>query len=192
MSKALVVSIPHQLGRAEAERRIKSGLATVRTHYSALFHIQEENWTGDRLLFNISTLGQSASGLIDFADDHVRLEVTLPWLLALIAEKLTPAIRKEATLMLEKKGAGYPGIGKIEQSVPTAITLAFVARHAACAPASSRSGPRAGPPRPHLHWRQRVRAPRCRPDARSGDRRKRGGPTNRGRARPPRADMRRL
>jgi hypothetical protein len=103
MSKALVVSIPHQLGRAEAERRIKSGLATVRTHYSALFHIQEENWTGDRLLFNISTLGQSASGLIDFADDHVRLEVTLPWLLALIAEKLTPAIRKEATLMLEKK-----------------------------------------------------------------------------------------
>jgi len=93
----------HQLGRAEAERRIKSGLATVRTHYSALFHIQEENWTGDRLLFNISTLGQSASGLIDFADDHVRLEVTLPWLLALIAEKLTPAIRKEATLMLEKK-----------------------------------------------------------------------------------------
>jgi hypothetical protein len=103
MSKPLVVSIPHQLGRAEAERRIKSGLANVRTHYSALFHIQEENWTGDRLLFNISTLGQSASGLIDFADDHVRLEVTLPWLLALIAEKLTPAIRKEATLMLEKK-----------------------------------------------------------------------------------------
>ena len=43
------------------------------------------------------------SGLIDFADDHVRLEVTLPWLLAMIAEKLTPMIRKEATLMLEKK-----------------------------------------------------------------------------------------
>ena len=103
MSKPLVVSIPHQLGRAEAERRIKSGLATVRAHYSTLFHIQEETWTGDRLLFNISTLGQSASGLIDFADDHVRLEVTLPWLLAMIAEKLTPAIRKEATLMLEKK-----------------------------------------------------------------------------------------
>jgi hypothetical protein len=103
MSKPLVVSIPHQLGRAEAQRRIKSGIASVRTHYSALFHIQEETWAGDRLLFNVSTLGQSASGTIDFADDHVRLEVMLPWLIALIAEKLTPAIQKEATLMLEKK-----------------------------------------------------------------------------------------
>jgi hypothetical protein len=33
----------------------------------------------------------------------VRLEVTLPWLLAKLAENLTPAIRKEGTLMLEKK-----------------------------------------------------------------------------------------
>jgi hypothetical protein len=53
-------------------------------------------------MFNISALGQGASGLVDFADDHVRLEVTLPWLLAKIAEKFTPAIRKEGTLMLEK------------------------------------------------------------------------------------------
>ena len=43
------------------------------------------------------------TGRIDIAEDHVRLEVTLPWLLAKFAEKLTPAIRKEATLMLEKK-----------------------------------------------------------------------------------------
>jgi len=41
--------------------------------------------------------------VIDVADDHVRLEVTLPWLLAKIAEKFTPAIRKEGVLMLEKK-----------------------------------------------------------------------------------------
>jgi ATP-dependent DNA ligase len=33
------------------------------------------------------------------ADDHVRL----PWPLAVVAEKLTPEIRKEGTLMLEKK-----------------------------------------------------------------------------------------
>jgi hypothetical protein len=37
------------------------------------------------------------------ADDHVRVEVTLPWLLAVVAEKITPAIQKETTLMLEKK-----------------------------------------------------------------------------------------
>ena len=103
MSKPLVVSIPHRLGREEASRRIKSGLASARAHYSAFLTIHEETWAGERLAFNVSALGQSATGSIDIAEDHVRLEVTLPWLLAKIAEKLTPAISKEGTLMLEKK-----------------------------------------------------------------------------------------
>ena len=94
MSRPLIVSIPHRLGREEAGRRIKSGLTAARTNYS---------WSGDRLAFNLSALGQTAAGFIDVADDHVRLEVQLPWLLAVVAEKLTPAIRKEGTLMLEKK-----------------------------------------------------------------------------------------
>jgi hypothetical protein len=93
----------HHLGREEAAHRIKSGLSAARTNYSALLTIREETWTGDRLAFNLSALGQSAVGVIDVADDHVRLEVQLPWLLAMVAEKLTPAIRNEGTLMLEKK-----------------------------------------------------------------------------------------
>jgi hypothetical protein len=103
MSQPLIVSIPHRLGREEAARRIKSGLANARENYSAFMNIQQETWSGDRLDFNLSVLGQSAAGRIDFADDNVRVEVTLPWLLAKIAEKITPAIRKETTLMLEKK-----------------------------------------------------------------------------------------
>jgi hypothetical protein len=103
MSKPLIVSIPHRLGREEATRRIKSGLGTARSNYSAFVTIHQETWAGDRLAINITALGQNAHGFIDVAEDHVRLEVTLPWLLAKIAEKLTPAIRKEATLMLEKK-----------------------------------------------------------------------------------------
>jgi hypothetical protein len=87
----------------EAARRIKAGLATVRTHYAPLLTIHEENWNGERLAFDVSALGQHASGFIDIADDHVRLEVTLPWLLAKLAEKFTPVLRKEGTLMLEKK-----------------------------------------------------------------------------------------
>ena len=65
------------------------------------FH--EQAWSGDRLTFRASALGQQASGLIDVLDDSVRIEVTLPWLLGKIAEKLIPAIRRESTLMLEKK-----------------------------------------------------------------------------------------
>jgi len=103
LSKPLIVSIPHRLSREEAARRIKSGLTAARTNYSALLTIHEETWSGDRLAFNLGALGQSAVGFIDVADDHVHLEVQLPWLLAVVAEKLTPAIRKEGTLMLEKR-----------------------------------------------------------------------------------------
>ena len=103
MSKPLVVTIPHRLGREEAVRRLKSGLGTVRTNWSHVFAIQEETWTGDHLQFQVSAVGQAASGSIDVLDDHVNLVVYLPWLLAKLAAAIQPLVRKEGTLMLEKK-----------------------------------------------------------------------------------------
>jgi hypothetical protein len=103
MSRPVTVSIPHRLGREEAVRRLKSGLGSARSGYAHLMAVQEETWTGDHLQFRVSALGQSASGTIDVADDHVRLEVTLPWLLARLAEKIVPAVQKQGTLLLEKK-----------------------------------------------------------------------------------------
>jgi Putative polyhydroxyalkanoic acid system protein (PHA_gran_rgn) len=103
MAKPLVVSIPHRLGKDEAVRRLKSGIGKVRTDYGHLFAIHEETWTGDHLQFRVAALGQAASGSIDVRDDHVNLTVILPWLLAKLAETIQPLIRKEGTLMLEKK-----------------------------------------------------------------------------------------
>jgi hypothetical protein len=103
MSKPLLVSIPHHLGRDEAVRRLKTGLGSVRTNFSHLFTVQEETWTGDRLAFRVSALGQAASGTIAVFDDRVDLEVFLPWLLAKLAAAIQPLIRREGTLMLEKK-----------------------------------------------------------------------------------------
>jgi len=51
----------------------------------------------------LRALGQSADGMIDVAEDHLRLEVSLPWLLAKLSERLGPAIRKEGALVLAKK-----------------------------------------------------------------------------------------
>jgi hypothetical protein len=72
-------------------------------NFGHLFSIQEEIWNDDHLQFRVSALGQVASGSIDVAEDHVRLEVLLPWLLAKLAESLQPLIRREGTLLLEKK-----------------------------------------------------------------------------------------
>ena len=103
MSKPLVVSIPHRLGKEEAVRRLKCGLGEAQSRFSHLFTVHEETWTGDHLQFRLSALAQTISGGIDVTDDQVRLEVTLPWLLAKIVATLQPLIRKEGTLMLEKK-----------------------------------------------------------------------------------------
>ena len=103
MSKPLIVSIPHRLGKEEAVRRLKSGPGAVRANWGRVFAIQEETWTGDCLRFQVSALGQSASGSIDVRDDHVNLVVFLPWLLAKLAAAIQPLVHKEGILMLEKK-----------------------------------------------------------------------------------------
>ena len=103
MSKPFVVSIPHRLGREEAVRLLKSGLGSARANYANLFTVEEETWSGDHLDFRIAALGQAASGSIDVSDDQATLQVFLPWLLAKLAEAIQPLVRKEGTLLLEKK-----------------------------------------------------------------------------------------
>jgi hypothetical protein len=79
MSAPLIVSIPHRLGREEATRRLKGGLTRAAASIPVL-QVDEERWEGDRLVFRVRALGQAASGHLDVAEDHARLEITLPWL----------------------------------------------------------------------------------------------------------------
>lgn len=103
MSKPLIVSIPHRLGREEALRRIKAGISGVRQDYAQVVQIREEIWSGDRLSFAVTAMKQQVSGTIDVMENEVKLEVTLPWLLARVAHGIDGLIRKRGTLMLEKK-----------------------------------------------------------------------------------------
>jgi hypothetical protein len=102
MSQPLVVSIPHSLGKEEALRRLRPGLTRAAASFPVLA-VDEEVWAGDRMNFRVRALGQAASGTVDVADDHVRLEVTLPWLLQKFAQVAQAAIRARGHLLLEKK-----------------------------------------------------------------------------------------
>jgi hypothetical protein len=102
MSAPLVVSIPHRLGREEATRRLKAGLTRAAASVPVL-QVDEERWEDNRMIFRVRALGQSASGHVDVADDHVRLEVTLPWLLQRFAEVAQAAIRNRGNLLLTKR-----------------------------------------------------------------------------------------
>lgn len=102
MSAPLIVSIPHRLSREEARRRLQSGLTRAASHVPVL-SVDEEHWDGDRMTFRVRALGQAASGQVDIADDHVRLEVMLPWLLQRFAEVAQKAIRQSGRMLLEKR-----------------------------------------------------------------------------------------
>lgn len=102
MPGPLIVSIPHSLGREEAMRRLKTGLSRAASHVSML-KVDEERWEDNRMIFRVRALGQAASGHVDVAEDHVKVEVTLPFLLQRFAEMAQIAIRERGKLLLTKK-----------------------------------------------------------------------------------------
>ncbi|CAN5227005.1 polyhydroxyalkanoic acid system family protein [soil metagenome] len=103
MAQPFIISIPHQLGKDEAICRLKAGLGSIRSEYGKILQVHEEIWSADRLAFQLTALTQRVSGTINVAEDHVKLEVMLPWLLAGLAHGVQATIRARATRMLEKK-----------------------------------------------------------------------------------------
>ena len=91
MSAPLVVSIPHSLGREEAMRRLKEGLSRTASSVPVL-KVDEERWEDNRMIFRVRALGQAAAGHVDVADDHVTVEVMLPWLLPRRSQSAIAAI----------------------------------------------------------------------------------------------------
>ncbi len=103
MTEPLIVVIPHRLGKDEAARRIKDGFTRAKSEFSHLIRVEQDAWEGDRLSFAAAALGQHAHGTIDVYDGAVRLEVTLPWLLARFAHAVQRVVGQRGQLLLEKK-----------------------------------------------------------------------------------------
>ena len=102
MSDTVTATIGHHLGKVEAIRRLKEGFARTSSHLGPIA-LENETWEGDTLRFRIHALGQSAAASIEVLEDALRIEVSLPWLLAKAVKGLLPILRKEATLLLERK-----------------------------------------------------------------------------------------
>jgi hypothetical protein len=101
MPVPVVVTIPHKLGREEAAKRLKHGFSGLRKGLGGNFAVLKDEWRGDHLDFSAALLGQTTKGTVDVADDHVRLEVELPWVLALLANKAKVLVESQGRLMLE-------------------------------------------------------------------------------------------
>jgi Putative polyhydroxyalkanoic acid system protein (PHA_gran_rgn) len=103
MSKPLVVTISHSLGRQGAKRQIENGIGSIRSQLSAFAMSIDDHWTDDRLDFRLVAVGQVVTAKVEVSDDVVRVEVNLPGMLGMLADKIASRVRDQGTKMLEKK-----------------------------------------------------------------------------------------
>lgn len=105
MSRPVTVILKHDLGAAEASRRLREGFGRIRQSLSGgmMFRF-EESWASDTALrFTARGLGQTIDGAVDVFPQHIRIEATLPGLLASLAEIIAGRVEKEGQILLEKK-----------------------------------------------------------------------------------------
>jgi hypothetical protein len=103
VSETVTVIVGPSLGKDEAVHRLKNGFARTHGQLGSLIAVDEERWQADTLHFRMRALGQAANGSIEVLEQALRIELSLPVLLAQAAKWLLPALRKQATLLLEKK-----------------------------------------------------------------------------------------
>lgn len=103
MAEPVRVSIPHQIGRAEARRRIEAGFGKLFQQLPGGGGAGQQRWDGDRLEFSVTAMAQTISGSIDVLDTSVTIEVQLPGLLGQIAGAFKGRLQKAGQLLLTKE-----------------------------------------------------------------------------------------
>ena len=103
MASPIIISIAHQLGRAEARRRIEGGFAKIIQLLPGSTAPPTQHWEGDRLEFSVAALGQTVSGVIQVFDTTVAMEIQLPGVLHVIAGGLKDRLQKVGQLLLTRK-----------------------------------------------------------------------------------------
>ena len=96
MSRSITMSFPHELGVAEAKRRIGERFELLKREYVDKVGRADIAWAGDTANLRVSALGQNATAEIEVKPAEIRVEVHLPWLLAAMANKVEGLLQKNA------------------------------------------------------------------------------------------------
>jgi hypothetical protein len=102
MATPITISIPHQLGRIEARRRIETSFGSM-IRRSPVGGAYDEHWDGDQLSFTVAGMGQTVSGVVNVLDAAVTIRIELPGVLGMIASALKGRLEKAGQLLLTKK-----------------------------------------------------------------------------------------
>ncbi len=101
---SMSVDVPHNLGAAEARRRIEGGTGQLVNRLPA-GATAKPTWVGNRLQLDISALGQELKANLDVQETLVRVEVVLPPALAFLRPLIETGIRRTGAELLEDRSA---------------------------------------------------------------------------------------
>jgi hypothetical protein len=102
MSGPISVDLPHQLGAAEAKRRIGANIGSLTSHLPAGAQVRSA-WEGDKLKLDIAVLGQDLAAELDVRESLIRVSVLLPPALAFFGKAIEAALRRSAPELLEDR-----------------------------------------------------------------------------------------
>ena len=103
MATPITIHIPHDLGRAEARRRIQCGFAKLSSQFPGGGEACSEHWENDRLAFSVRAMGQNVSGVVNVLDAEVTMEIQLPGVLGMIASALKGRLQRAGQVLLTRK-----------------------------------------------------------------------------------------
>ena len=101
MTKSIVLTVPHQLGREKACARAREGMEQLRRRYLDKVARAEIVWAGDVANVTVEALGQTALATIAIFDDHARIDLRLPGLLGMLSGKIQTFAQQNAAEVLQ-------------------------------------------------------------------------------------------
>ena len=105
MANPIVISIPHRLGQAEAQRRLEAALQKATQDIGRHFSEHEVKWSGNHADLRVVALMQTVRAGIDVLDDSARLELQLPWYFAPLHQKIVDMATKRGENALKQIGS---------------------------------------------------------------------------------------
>jgi len=96
----LMVSVSHRLSQDAALRLIQAGVARAKVQYSDKINNLRESWNGYVGAFEVSGMGQKASGTAAVNSSDVTVRITLPFAASLFKSKIESRIREALTRIL--------------------------------------------------------------------------------------------
>jgi hypothetical protein len=96
----LIVSVSHGLSQDQALRRIRSAVAQAKVKYTDKINDLSDSWKGYLGTFEVSGMGQEASGTATVNPSDVTVQITLPFAASLFKSKIESGLRGTLTRIL--------------------------------------------------------------------------------------------